>query len=387
MNAHNHPARDFRPADLPPPSLMDRVYDWRDALIGSPLFQRFSSTFPLTRPIARKQARALFDVCAGFVYSQILSACVDLDICRRVKAAPKTVAQLAQEVGVPAERLERLLLAAVSLRLLSKRSGDRFGLGMLGAALVADPGIAAMIAHHKMLYRDLADPVALLRGHVAETELSRFWRYAASPDAAALEGSQVADYSALMAASQSFIAGDVLDAYPFGQHRCLMDVGGGEGAFLLAAAQRYPKLNLVLFDLPAVAARGEVRFKGAGISGRASTHGGNFVEAVLPKGADLISLVRVVHDHDDDKVKILLRRVHDALPDGGSLLIAEPMAGVSGAEPIGDAYFGLYLLAMGSGRPRPASELIEMMREAGFREPRRLPTRRPMLVAAVTARK
>ncbi len=49
------------------------------------------------------------------------------------------------------------------------------------------------------------------------------------------------------------------------------------------------------------------------------------------------------------------RRAHDALPPGGTLLIAEPMAGTPGAEAMGDAYFGLYLWAMGSGRPRSAA--------------------------------
>ena len=34
------------------------------------------------------------------------------------------------------------------------------------------------------------------------------------------------------------------------------------------------------------------------------------------------------------------------------LIVAEAMAGAAGAEPMGDAYFGLYLLAMGSGWPR-----------------------------------
>jgi demethylspheroidene O-methyltransferase len=387
VSAQSQPAHGLRPASMSSSSLPDRLYRWRDALIGNPLFQRLSASFPLTRGIATKEARALFDLCAGFVYSQVLSACVDLDICGRVRDEPKALPQLARETGVPAERLERLLLAAVSLRLLSRRRHERYGLGMLGAALVADKGIAAMVAHHKMLYRDLADPVALLRGEAGETELSKFWRYAASPDAAALNGEAVADYSALMAASQSFIADDVLDAYPFDRHTCLMDVGGGEGAFLLAATARYPKLRVQLFDLPAVAERAQVRFDQAGIADRATAAGGSFIHDALPQGADLISLVRVVHDHDDDVVRTLLRRVYAALPPGGTVVIAEPMAGVSGAEPIGDAYFGFYLMAMGSGRARAPADLVEMLCEAGFRDAAIRATRRPMMVGMVAAKK
>jgi demethylspheroidene O-methyltransferase len=67
--------------------------------------------------------------------------------------------------------------------------------------------------------------------------------------------------------------------------------------------------------------------------------------------------VRVVHDHDDERVLALLRAVRAALPPGGTLLLAEPMAGTPGAQAMGDAYFGFYLLAMGSGRPRTPQRL------------------------------
>ena len=62
----------------------------------------------------------------------------------------------------------------------------------------------------------------------------------------------------------------------------------------------------------------------------------------------------MLHDHDDAAALALLRAARAALPPDGTLLLAEPMAGTPGAEPMGDAYFGFYLLAMGSGRPRTA---------------------------------
>ena len=42
------------------------------------------------------------------------------------------------------------------------------------------------------------------------------------------------------------------------------------------------------------------------------------------------------------------------------------MAGTRGAEAMGDAYFGLYLWAMGSGRPRTAEAYRAMLQAAGF---------------------
>jgi demethylspheroidene O-methyltransferase len=166
-----------------------------------------------------------------------------------------------------------------------------------------------------------------------------------------------------------------------------MDVGGGEGAFIAAAAAKYPSLKFKLFDLPAVAKRAEASLKTGGFGDRVAVHGGSFLDQPLPGGADLISLVRVVHDHDDAVVRWLLGAAYEALPVGGKLLIAEPMAGVSGAEPVGSAYFGFYLLAMGTGKARTAGEIAVMLRHAGFGPPRMLKTRHPMLVNALIATK
>ena len=82
----------------------------------------------------------------------------------------------------------------------------------------------------------------------------------------------------------------------------------------------------------------------------------------------------------------VLRAIHAALPADGTLLVAEPMSGTPGAEPVGDAYFGFYLLAMGRGRPRTFGELSTMLRSAGFREIRLVSTRSPLLTRLITAR-
>jgi demethylspheroidene O-methyltransferase len=138
----------------------------------------------------------------------------------------------------------------------------------------------------------------------------------------------------------------------------------------------------MLFDLPPVAERARVRLAEAGVEVQA--HGGSFLDDPLPRGADVISLVRVIHDHDDGAAMAILSAARDALPPGGALLLAEPMAGTRGAESVG-AYFSFYLLAMGSGRPRSAPELHAMLRRAGFASSREIATRMPMLTRLIAA--
>jgi demethylspheroidene O-methyltransferase len=366
--------------------LQDQLHDWRDRLLASQRFQLLAARFPLTRAVSARKARACFDLCAGFVYSQVLFACVKLDLFELLARQPLTLDAIARHAGLEIDAARRLVLAAVSLGLLQERSGGRYGLGQLGAAMRGNPGVKAMIEHHALFYADMADPVALLRGK-RNTELSRYWPYAEGPDPAALRADDVAPYTDLMATSQQFVAEDVLGAYDVSRHRRLMDVGGGDGSFLRSAARRAPELALTLFDLPAVAETARPRFAASGLAGRATIVGGSFSTDPLPPGADLVTLVRIAHDHGDETVQNLLRAIHAALEPGGSILIAEPMAGDSHSAPMADAYFGFYLLAMGEGRARTPSELMGMLKRAGFVEARPIATPRPLLTGLVHAKK
>ena len=367
--------------------LTDWLRERRNRLIARRRFRHAAARFPLTRPLAQRQARALFDLCAGFVYAQILQACVALAIFQRLADGPKSAAAIGAETGLSAAAADRLLAGAASLGLLERRRGGRYGLSMLGATVHGDAGIRAMVAHHTMLYRDLADPVALLKGDVAETALGRFWSYAGGASGAAGPSADTAAYSDLMAASQDMILAEVVDAYPFERHSHLLDVGGGAGRFACGVAEAAPKLRLTVFDLPTVADRAAEAVAEAGLSGRIATEGGDFTRQALPAGFDLVTLVRVVHDHDDAAAQALLDRVYAALPPGGVLLVAEPMAQTPGVDPVGDAYFGFYLLAMGSGRPRTKARLSAMIRAAGFERVREHKTRQPMIVRVLGAQK
>jgi demethylspheroidene O-methyltransferase len=373
-------------------SWLERWRDWRHRTVARPGFQRWAAAFPLTRPVARREARALFDLVAGFVYSQVLLACVRLNIFELLADGPLPAAVLADRLGLGVEGAERLVAAAVALELLERRSGNRVALGRLGAPLVGNRAITSMVEHHATLYADLTDPVALLRRE-GRPAMAGYWPYEAaassglkSDSPAALSPERVKEYSALMSASQPLVTREVIDAYRFDRHRVLLDVGGGEGSFISAVAQQAPRLKLMLFDLPAVADLARARLAQAGLAERASTHGGDFFNDELPRGADVVSLVRVCFDHPDERVLRLLKAIRRALPEDGTLLLAEPLSQVAGVEAMGDAYFGFYLLAMGRGRPRTAAQLSALLEQAGFTPATVVPTRMPLQTGLLLAR-
>ena len=337
---------------------------WLNRLVARPGFQRWASEFPLTRGRARRDGAALFDVVQGFVKSQVLMAMVELDLFRRLRSGPMTADQLGHAVDVPPERMQVLLQAGAALGLLKRKRGARYALARQGAALMGVPGLEAMIRHHRAFYRDLEDPVALLRGP-RQTELSEFWPYVfgargdVAPDVART-------YSDLMAQSQQLVAQDTLRAVGLTGVTHLLDIGGGTGAFLEAVGMAYPNMRMTLFDLPQVVPDATERFASAGMADRVRIEAGSFRDDPLPEGADAISLIRVLYDHADNTVQALLSKAYAALPPGGRLLISEPMGGGAQPEVSGDVYFALYTMAMQTGRVRSADEVSALCRAAGF---------------------
>ena len=106
-------------SDLSPPErpagLMERWYRFRDRTMRRPDFQRWAARFPLTRPIARQRQRDLFDLVSGFVYSQILQACVRLKVFEALADGPRTVGDLAMYLNLKPDMAHRLLADAAGV--------------------------------------------------------------------------------------------------------------------------------------------------------------------------------------------------------------------------------------------------------------------------------
>ncbi len=375
--------------NIPLPSALNarsRWVLWRNRILGSARFQHWAARNILTRGVARRRAAAQFDLVAGFVYSQILAAFVEAGLLEFLDGALLSDAAVAAHVRLPPDASDRLLRAAAALGLAESPQPGLWTLGSAGAELKPNRGGQAMIAHHQLLYADLAAPLDLLRaGRSAPTALSQFWTYVARrPEDAAQEA---APYSALMAATQPMVVAEIMGRFDFGASRRMLDIGGGSGSFARAVAAAVPGIGIGIFDLPEVVALAEQRFAADPPVRPIALYGGSFKSDPLPVGHDLMTLVRILHDHDDAVAANLLRSIFAALPGDGRLLIVEPLADESAAPRMGDAYFGLYLWAMGSGRPRSFGCLQAMLYAAGFRRVRRIATAQPIITSALVATK
>lgn len=360
---------------------------WRSRQIASPRFRAFVSRIPLLRQIANRKANHLFRLTTGFVHTQILSACVGLGVFEALDGEALSTNAIATRCSMPPDAMRRLLEQARRLDLVVSPAPDLWLLSDAGTVLAADRGLREMIRHHDMLYRDLADAPAFWRGDRSDTELRRYWAYVRGSDPASLGNEEAAPYSALMRESQAMLADCLLGSHDFGQYRSVLDVGGGEGAFLAALGARHSSTRLALFDLPAVTQLAVRHLQERDLLARSTLHPGDFTRDPIPADQDCVTLIRILCDHDDDRVLKILANLHRHLAPGTHLLVAEAMAGKADGPNLAAIYFTSYFTAMGSGRCRTADEIIALLARSGFVGASVAMTTNPLLAGLVVAKR
>lgn len=343
--------------------------------VSDPSFQGKVANHPLLRRFARRDQRALFDLMAGFTYTQVLLAAIRLDLYGQLLDGPRRPEAL---LGLPKEGMEVLCRAAASLGLLKAKRDGTFALRRLGVLAGSVPGLAEMIEHHSLLYSDLSDPIALLEKS-KPTEMAAFWPYVFGAEGRAVNPDQAKRYSKLMGDTQALVARETLSRISLAGSQSLLDIGGGFGGFLTQTGLKYPDLKLGLFDLEVVTNAAPARFE---------KHPGSFRSDPLPSGYDAHSLIRIFFDHQDDTVKTIASKSYEALSEGGQLIISEPMAG-GGEAPHrqGDCYYALYCHAMQTGRVRRPKEIAQILGDVGFQRIQIHGDRTPMITRVITARK
>jgi hypothetical protein len=132
----------------------------------------------------------------------------------------------------------------------------------------------------------------------------------------------------------------------------------------------------VLFDVPAVIAdsTGELDE----LRDRCETVGGDFFESV-PAGADCYVLSHIIHDWDDGRSLEILRNCRRAMDPHGRLLLLE-MVIPPGDDPHPSKMLDMVMLSLPGGMERSEEEYADLLRRAGFRLTRVIPTASPVSV-------
>jgi O-methyltransferase domain/Dimerisation domain len=162
-------------------------------------------------------------------------------------------------------------------------------------------------------------------------------------------------------------------AFPWKSYDTLLDVGTAQGCLPVQIALAHPHLGGGGFDLLPVRPLFEDYVREHGLADRLQFFPGDFVNDALPN-ADVIVLGRILHNWDLSTKKLLLRKVYDALPPGGALIVYERLIDDERRVNASALLASLNMLIMTAGGfDFTAADCFAWMREAGFRDLRLAP--------------
>ncbi len=331
----------------------------------------------------------LMQIVTGYWAFKTLAAAVDLDLFGRLAGGRVVTRQQAEkEFGLPERPADLLLAACASLGLL-----ERAGEGYRNTAL-AEEFLVPGRPHYfggQVRYSDERTYLPWHRiGEALRTDRPLTW----DPDTqeslfTTADPSMLALFWEAMYSTSSFTARALGEAYDFGAHRRLLDVGGGAGAFPIELCRRYPKLRATVFDLPHVRAKAEEKIAAAGLTDRIGTAGGNFLtDPALPDGHDVVLLSMILHDWNEAQNRSILARCHAALPSGGAIVISELLLNDERTGPPAAALMGMNMLVeTEGGKNYSAAEYTAWLTDAGFTDVRTISFDAPGANGALVARR
>lgn len=321
----------------------------------------------------------------GFMQSHAIYVAARLGIADLLKDKPKSSRELAQETGVDARSLYRVLRALSSTGVFAETDPDTFGLTPLAETLRSDvPGSLRATAiymgegWHLQPWNDIMYSVKTGQpsfDHIFGQPV--FPYFATHKEEATIFNDAMTSFSASVAEA-------IVAAYDFSTIERLVDVAGGQGLLISSILKANPQMRGILFDVPSVLEGAPAVLSAAGVAGRCELATGDFFEAV-PGGADAYIMKHIIHDWDDERALRILCNCHRAMRADDKVLLVE-MVVPEGNEPGAGKFIDLEMLLFTGGCERTGREYAALFAHAGFELTRITPTASPYSIIEAVRR-
>ena len=312
---------------------------------------------------ARPDSTRLQRMARAYAESAVLYAALDLDLFTQVAQGADTVAALADALGMTPLNAERLAVACTALGLLERddtgrlrNAPDTQRFAVRNAPDYAGPwlnftrptvGAWFELADH---LRSRARPHLL--GKYAELTVAQARAY------------HEATYSIGMGAGRRFARQVDLSA-----RRCLLDLGGGSGAYSIQTTRAYPELTAIVFDLPPVVAVAQEFIAANEAQAQVQAIAGDFTRDPLPDGCDVVVMASNLPLYDEAVIAQVVRAAHTALEPGGEMHLVGEMLDDDRRGPLDPALWGLAEALSGSaGKAHTVAQCQGYFTAAGFEQ-------------------
>ena len=317
--------------------------------------------------------RQVIQMSTAYWVSSFVYAAAKLGLADHLANGPKSAAELAEPMAVHERSLHRFMRSLTCIGLLAEQGSGRFALTSLGETLKTSSSSAAratvLTMGNPWFAQSMGDLAYSVRtGKTAFQKINGlpvFEYLATRPEDASL-------FSETMVGVHGEEPAAVATAYDFSAFKTVLDVGGANGNLLAAILEHHPGVRGLLFDLPHVVSDAPAFLEAKGLLERVKIESGSFFDGV-PAGADAYVLSHIIHDWSEEQCLAILAHCREAMGSNGKLLLVE-MVLPQGDEPHPGKMLDMVMLAIPGGQERTSAEYEDLLRKAGFRMTRIVPT-------------
>jgi hypothetical protein len=301
----------------------------------------------------------------GYIPTRVLYVAVKLGIADHISDDGASASDLAQKLGVHSGALYRVLRTLAGIGVLHQDENDLFFLTPLGKTLRKDSPQSVRdyaIYSHEFVYDGFRNITESVR--TGKPVIDDFFAYLRSnPELETIFHAGIGNRGRIETKA-------ILQAFDFSKCRQVVDVGGGNGAFLSSLLASHEQVSGVLFDQES-AIRAAESGRGGSLP-RCRLVAGDFFDRV-PSGGDIYILKRVLFDWTDNEAIKILENCRKASDGEARLLIIEPLIGPPNEQTPAHLYDMTFLVLL-TGRVRTQDEYTALLSQAGFRLDRIIPT-------------
>jgi hypothetical protein len=110
--------------------------------------------------------------------------------------------------------------------------------------------------------------------------------------------------------------------FDFSTYKTLTDIGGSAGLLSLMVAKHQVHMTCTTVDLPPVEPIALATIQQFQLTDRVKVQSGDFFADAFPP-ADIVTMGNILHDWDEEKKIMLMKKAYEALPKGGAFVAIE----------------------------------------------------------------
>jgi ubiquinone/menaquinone biosynthesis C-methylase UbiE len=321
----------------------------------------------------------------GYAPPLIIEAAIGNGVFDQLDAGPKTIAETAAATGASERGLRAIMNALVGIELLTKSADGKYSLTPESATFLVStkPSYFGGFIRHTstQLVPRWLDLNSIVRIGQSNTHVNQ------ESKGAEFFQDFVEDLFPLSYPVTQMLASELsLDGAT--QPVRVLDIAAGSGVWGIGLAQRSPQVTVTALDWPGVLDITRKMVARYGLTDRFTLVAGDLNTTDFGSGYNVATLGHILHSEGEQKSRVLLKKVSEALAPEGTIAVQEFLVNDERTGPPTGLIFAVnMLMATDAGDTWSFNEIAGWLREAGFENPRTIdsPGPSPLILATKVA--